>query len=464
MAIKILIANPDLSLATKIADFLNNLGYEVDTSISGKDAQMMMYNQKYFAIILDLSVKDHPGHQVLKFVRQAHPSVKVILTMPDEKTMGESGLEKNILQKQGVCDFFVGEPSLKDLQNAIEGHRDYRELIKDKDHETRDGVSAETEMSFDDEGFIQIAIDEFISVKAVQFDVFVKLSTGKYIKILHAGDTFSIDRIEKYKNEKKVQYLYFLKEDRSKFIRMQNYITEKVLDSKSVTLKTKVNLVKGLSEIYVDALFEEGLKPLVIEQGKTLCNNVYEIVHQKTDIRKMLKYFSNFSTSLNTHCYLVTFFSCMIVKQFEWDSKTTHEILGMAAILHDIGCTKLTEDIREMSPLKMNEEQLKRYKEHCEVGVAILDLCPSIPLMVKQLVLQHHERINGEGFPNGLKYERILELAQVLGLADEFVRHMVDNQISPPEALKKVLFDPNCFKKYNGLILERFLKVFTNPN
>lgn len=460
MTVKILIVNPTLSVATEIAGFLEKLGYETNICNTGKSAQVMMYNKKYFAVILDLSVQDHPGPQVLKFIRLSHPNLKVIITMPDESIMQDYSLDKNILERQGVYDLFIGEPSLKDLQMAIEGHRDVRELIiKD----TNKGVTEEQEIDIQDEAFVKVGIDEFISVKAVQFDVFVKLPSGKYIKILHQGDTFSRERIEKYKNDKKVEHLYFLKEDRTKFVRLQNYVAEKVIDNDNVSLKSKVNVIKGLSEIYIEAIYEEGLKPLAIEHGKNLCNNIYEIVHAKKDLRKLLRYFSVFSTSLSTHSYLVTLFSSMVMKQFEWASKSSNETLGMAAILHDIGCTKLDEDIREMSPFKMNEEQLTRYKDHCEKGVAILDLCPSIPLVVKQVVFQHHERINGEGFPSGLKYERISELAQILGLSDDFVRIMVDNQIRPTEALKKLLLDSNCFKKYSGFLLDRFVKIFVDP-
>ncbi|MBF0299786.1 MAG: HD domain-containing protein [Oligoflexia bacterium] len=461
MAVKILIINHALYLAKELASFLTKVGYETDTCVTGKDAQIMMYNKKYFAIVLDLAVQDHPGPQVLKFVRQIHTSVKVILTIPAEQNLQDYNLEKNLLEKQGVFDVFIGTPSFKDLQIAIEGHRDFGDIIK---NESGVGVSEETEANLHDERFVQISIDEFISVRAVQFDVFVKLLSGKYIKILHSGDTFDKERVEKYKNEKKVEHLYFLKEDRTKFVRLQNFVAEKAIVNKKVSAKSKVNLVKGLSEIYIDAVYEEGLKPLIIEQGKAICDNIYDIVHKKNDLHKLLREYSSFSNSLSTHSYLVTFFASMIIRQFEWDSKTTNETLGMAALLHDIGCTKLAEDIREMSPFKMNEEQLNRYKLHCQDGVDILNACPSISQMVKQIVLQHHERINGEGFPCGLKYERILELAQVVGLADEFVRHMVDNQIRPPDALKKMLLDQNCLKRYNGFIIERFLKVFTDPD
>ncbi|MBF0205667.1 MAG: HD domain-containing protein [Oligoflexia bacterium] len=461
MAIKVLVADPRNDFGQELANSLNGVGYEVSIAVNGRSVQVLMYEQKFFALILNLAVQDYSAVQVLKYVRTNHPSTKVILITENEELLQECGLDRSKLAKQGLVDVLVGNKiDQRDIQIALEGHRDYRDLLIDSKN---NGVSEEQEVNVADDRFVQIRIDEFISINAVQFDVFIQLSNGRYIKILHAGDTFSRERIEKYKNEKKVEYLHFLKEDRIKFIRLQNFVTEKAAGNKAISLSTKVGVLKNLSQIYVEAAYVDGIKPLIVDQGKVLCDNIYEIVHNNNDIYKLLRDYSEFNPSLYNHSYLVAFFSSMIIKQFEWESKIINETLGMAALFHDIGCSKLSPDIREMSFLKMNPEQLNRYKEHCELGVTILDAYLAVPQAVKQIVLQHHERINGEGFPSGLKSHRILVLSQVVGLADEFVRHMVDNQLHPPAAIKKMLSDTNSVKRHSAIIMESFLKVFADP-
>ena len=65
----------------------------------------------------------------------------------------------------------------------------------------RKGVSDEEEVKEADNKFTKVHIDKFYPSQAVLFDVFVKINDNRYVKILHSGDTFSQERINKYKNE-----------------------------------------------------------------------------------------------------------------------------------------------------------------------------------------------------------------------------------------------------------------------
>ncbi|MBF0298959.1 MAG: HD domain-containing protein [Oligoflexia bacterium] len=461
MGVKLLLADPNSEWLKEAADFFSGLCYEVETCSNGKRSQLMLYNHKFFATILNLEIQDHPGIQVLKFIKANYPSMKIILIMSREETLKENGLDRALLAKQGIVDVFIMPYQLRELQQSLEGHQSFEEIISRS--KTREGVSAEEEVDSSDDQFMKVKIAEFFSTKSVQFDVFIRLREGKYLKILHSGDTFSKERIDTYKNEKKVEYLYFKKEDRIRFVRLQNYISEKTAPNKAVAIETKVGLIKNLAEVYVEGIYTEGLKPVLIDQGKALCGNIYEVVHNNSDLFKLLRTYSEKNNSLYAHSYMVTLFSSMIIKQFVWESKIVNESVGMAALLHDIGRTVQPAELKEMSPNNMTKEQLEIYKKHPEEGVKILNGYPQIQEAVKQIILQHHERINGEGFPTGLRSHKILALAQIVGVADEFVQIMVDGALKAPEALKKMLADPTCTKRHSAIILENFLKVFIDP-
>src|SRR5690606_8446559 len=92
------------------------------------------------------------------------------------------------------------------------------------------GTGEEVEVSVKVVDFTKVEIDKFYSSKKVLFDVYVKLSENHFVKILHAGDDFSNSRIEKYK-EKKVEYLYFHKSDRRKYVMFVNQLAGKIVQS-----------------------------------------------------------------------------------------------------------------------------------------------------------------------------------------------------------------------------------------
>ena len=169
------------------------------------------------------------GLQVLKFIRTNHPSQKVILVFNDEETMGGQEKEEKY-KKLGATEIAVKPFEISHLADLLEGHQSLGDLMSTLPK--KEGVSDEVEVQESDNEFTGVKIDEFFSSAAVLFDVYVKLSSGKYIKILHAGDTFSQERIDKYKNDKGVEFLYFHTKDRRKYVQYNNFIAKKLISNK----------------------------------------------------------------------------------------------------------------------------------------------------------------------------------------------------------------------------------------
>src|SRR5690606_29507728 len=113
-----------------------------------------------------------------------------------------------------------------------------------------------------------VNINDFYSGKNVLFDVYIRLGSGRYLKILHAGDAFTKEWLDRYKNEKKVEKLYISGADRKKFVQWNTFVLDKTIDSTTVGAETKVRLLRTVSDKYMEEVFTEGLKPQLVEQGK----------------------------------------------------------------------------------------------------------------------------------------------------------------------------------------------------
>ena len=126
------------------------------------------------------------------------------------------------------------------------------------------------------------------------------------------------------------------------------------------------------------------------------------------------------------------------------------EGIRLAALIHDIG--KLYIPVEFLSkPGGLSEIEFAIIKEHCRVGYEILKSI-EFPRPVSQTVLQHHERMDGSGYPNGLEGDEILVDARILAVAD-VVEAMVSHRPYRPalgvEAAldeinqnRNVLYDP----------------------
>jgi putative nucleotidyltransferase with HDIG domain len=88
----------------------------------------------------------------------------------------------------------------------------------------------------------------------------------------------------------------------------------------------------------------------------------------------------------------------------------------IAGLLHDVGKVAVPSEILT-KPGKINEDEFNIIKNHCLVGYDILRVV-DFPWPVSVAVLQHHERLNGSGYPEGLFEKDITLEAKILGVAD----------------------------------------------
>jgi putative nucleotidyltransferase with HDIG domain len=120
-----------------------------------------------------------------------------------------------------------------------------------------------------------------------------------------------------------------------------------------------------------------------------------------------------FSHSLN-----VTLYALAIGIEMKLSPKEL-EFLGLGAILHDVGKMKVPEAILA-KPGRLTEEEFEVIQNHAEDGFEILRNTSSIPLIVAHCAYQHHERVNGSGYPRRLKGDEIHKFGLILAVADVF--------------------------------------------
>lgn len=92
--------------------------------------------------------------------------------------------------------------------------------------------------------------------------------------------------------------------------------------------------------------------------------------------------------------------------------------LELAAMLHDIGKIGLPEDLLATAG-PLSPEERKRVEDHSLVGSAMIREIPGME-MIAEIVLGHHEAIDGSGYPRGLKFEEIPFGSLVIAVADAF--------------------------------------------
>ena len=141
--------------------------------------------------------------------------------------------------------------------------------------------------------------------------------------------------------------------------------------------------------------------------------------------------------------------------------------LRMAGSIHDIGKLSIPAEILS-KPTKLTNPEFSLIKEHSQNGYEILKNVKS-PWPLAQIVYQHHERMNGSGYPQGLKGDAILLEARIMSVAD-VVEAMasyrpyrpglgIDTALAEIEKNKGTLYDNNVADACLKLFREKGYKL-----
>ena len=143
--------------------------------------------------------------------------------------------------------------------------------------------------------------------------------------------------------------------------------------------------------------------------------------------------------------------------QAENFSKIEKRIIGLCALLHDVGKTKINSEILQ-SPRKLDEKEFREMKTHTLYGYEILSKCKIFNNEIKLTALQHHEKLDSSGYP--YKVADISRMAQIIGIIDCYEALTNDDRpyrdsMAPLKALT-LLKDDVVAGKYNRRIFEKF--------
>jgi len=134
--------------------------------------------------------------------------------------------------------------------------------------------------------------------------------------------------------------------------------------------------------------------------------------------------------------------------------------IHVAGLIHDIGKINVPAEILS-KPGPLNDTEYNLTKYHPQVGHDILNEI-DFPWPVAQIVLQHHERMDGSGYPQGLKGEEILLEARILGVADAVEAMSSHRPYRPARGIDKALEEiaQNKGKLYDSKVVDACLRLF----
>ncbi len=124
---------------------------------------------------------------------------------------------------------------------------------------------------------------------------------------------------------------------------------------------------------------------------------------------------SNYVDWLYTHSIDVALISLMMAVELGYSDEELFT-LGIGTLLHDVGKLLVPKSIIQ-KPESLTDMEMSLIRQHCELGMSSLEGL-NLPKEYTDIVMQHHERLDGSGYPKGLKGNEICRNARIVMIAD----------------------------------------------
>lgn len=150
---------------------------------------------------------------------------------------------------------------------------------------------------------------------------------------------------------------------------------------------------------------------------------------------------------------------CLLLGKAMGMSATELDALGLAAFLHDVGKLKLPTQVRNLEE-GLTPAQRKAYESHVALGVEI-GRSMKLPNAVLQAMAQHHEAVDGTGFPTACKGDKLARSSQVLALVNRYDDLCNPwnpaRTLTPHEAVSRLFASGRA--RFDAQVLQAFIRM-----
>ncbi|MCC7403481.1 MAG: response regulator [Bdellovibrionales bacterium] len=409
---KVLLVDDDAALRDILQSTLELEDYEVVAAEDGSVAKQKLdqLGSEISVIITDIRMPNADGVEVLKHAKGKRKDLPVILM---------TGIAEIIQTKKAVdlgCDDFIAKPfKPSELLAALD-------ILLNPDNQTLNETNSELGR---DPEFCKVWLEDFVTGSSLQTDLYVRLSSTKYLKVARNGSSLDRPRVEAYR-QRGLHYLYIPKEDFAKYVGLNLKVTTAIAKSGGgISKSQKMQLLKHTTEVILEETNVNGVSPELVEVAQTLVGSTVAMMTEDDDLYSLLSMLNTHSDALYAHSMAVSVYSALIAQKMQWTSLGTKSKLVMAGLFHDIGKKELPRQLLEKPRINLSDQEVKILETHVVRGKNILLQMPSIPSDVVLAVSQHHEYCNGQGFPGALTVHKIHPLAKVICVANLFANLVV---------------------------------------
>ncbi|NQD38814.1 HD-GYP domain-containing protein [Permianibacter sp. IMCC34836] len=196
-----------------------------------------------------------------------------------------------------------------------------------------------------------------------------------------------------------------------------------VVQAAKVPLETELNRA---AKLYAEAkalqqkAFDDikAGRPLALEPMQNMATAFIDSVFRNQDALLCMSRIREKDAYLLEHSVNVSILMTVLARQLKLEESVIHE-LATGALLHDLGKILVPDHILQ-KPGKLTDEEFVEMRRHVEYGYEVVKQMPGIAPRSLEVLIQHHERLDGRGYPHKLQGEQISRYGRMIAIVDTY--------------------------------------------
>ena len=262
------------------------------------------------------------------------------------------------------------------------------------------------------------------------FDVYIERHPGKFTRIHNKNEIYDHELMRHYEFKADGDLLI----DELQLTEFNVFLTDTLeysLNSTSIITKEEIIeiMVLGLELTYSGILDQSDELEMNLEAAKLHVRSSLRLITD--DLRAGVQVYLSLAENamLLKHSYHVMLLSLAIALKAGFSNEKALAQIGLGALLHDIGQSRIEEELFRKTRLTPKEWDI--VKDHPHLGLKMVDMYKGFTQEVRSIILQHHEYFNGRGYPNRMTHSQIYPPALLVAVADVFSSYITKTEYRP---------------------------------
>ncbi len=287
--------------------------------------------------------------------------------------------------------------------------------------------------------YIPFRVSTLRGDQKIDFNAYVRVNE-KYILYVRQGDSFEGARIKRLK-EKKLKQLFLKSDDESNYRIYLERNIEMAYDKKSgKTIENRAEIIQGSQQSKAEEVFENPTSLAAYNDAKNSAEKFTQFLQSEDEAFQALMNIDNVDQNIAHHGVTVATLSTMLGKKVGGFDPKQINLITLGCLLHDFD--HYHNGLTLNKPLsQFSQTEMEKYKNHPRAGAQAVQDKKHFDDQVIKIIMQHEERIDGSGFPMGLREKDIDPGAKLVSVCNALDRLITFEGVNKTAAYKELMIN-----------------------